>query len=88
VDTVFAPELDGLDREDIRRWYNGYNWTGEAVYNPFDLLLLFDKRQFRSWWFETGTPTFPTSLLAERGFISAVRTQEKPRTRRFFGLEG
>lgn len=25
LDTVFAPELDGLDREDIRRWYNGYN---------------------------------------------------------------
>jgi hypothetical protein len=66
VDTVFAPELDGLDREDIRRWYNGYNWTGEAVYNPFDLLLLFDKRQFRSWWFETGTPSFLIKLLTER----------------------
>ena len=23
VDTVFAPELAGLDREEIRRWYNG-----------------------------------------------------------------
>ncbi len=66
VDTVFVPELDGLDREDIRRWYNGYNWTGEAVYNPFDLLLLFDKRQFRSWWFETGTPSFLIKLLTER----------------------
>ncbi|HOW75114.1 MAG TPA: ATP-binding protein, partial [Candidatus Competibacteraceae bacterium] len=70
VDTVFAPELDGLDREDIRRWYNGYNWTGEAVYNPFDLLLLFDKRQFRPWWFETGTPSFLINLLAERGFFT------------------
>jgi hypothetical protein len=39
VDTVFAPELPGLDRERIRRWYNGYNWTGEAVYNPFDVLV-------------------------------------------------
>jgi len=70
VDTVFAPERDGLDREDIRRWYNGYNWTGEAVYNPFDLLLLFDKRQFRPWWFETGTPSFLINLLAERGFFT------------------
>ncbi len=50
-------ELDGLDRQQIRDWYKGYNWTGEAVYNPFDLLLLFDKRQFRPYWFETGTPT-------------------------------
>jgi hypothetical protein len=36
VDTVFAPELPGLDRQEIRRWYNGYNWLGEWVYNPFD----------------------------------------------------
>ncbi len=30
IDTVFAPELEGLDRDEIRRWYNGYNWRGEA----------------------------------------------------------
>jgi hypothetical protein len=60
---VFAPELTGLDREQIRAWYNGYNWTGEAVYNPFDVLLLFQKRQFRPWWFETATPTFLVDLL-------------------------
>lgn len=47
-----------------------YHWTGEAVYNPFDLLLLFDKRQFRPWWFETGTPSFLINLLAERGFFT------------------
>ncbi|MFB1485761.1 MULTISPECIES: AAA family ATPase [unclassified Thiocapsa] len=66
LDCVFAPELEGLDRERIRLWYNGYNWTGEAVYNPFDVLLLFHKRQFRPWWFETGTPTFLVDLLTER----------------------
>ena len=66
VDTVFSPELTGLDRQQIRDWYNGYNWTGEAVYNPFDLLLLFDKRQFRPYWFETGTPTFLVDVLTER----------------------
>ncbi|MDO9479090.1 MAG: AAA family ATPase, partial [Hydrogenophaga sp.] len=45
VDTVFAPELPGLDREHIRNWYNGYNWLGTSVYNPFDLLLLFRNRK-------------------------------------------
>ncbi len=29
LDTVFAPELSGLDRDEIRRWYNGYSWRGE-----------------------------------------------------------
>ncbi|HRD64625.1 MAG TPA: ATP-binding protein [Candidatus Competibacter sp.] len=70
VDTVFAPELAGLDREEIRRWYNGYRWLGESVYNPFDLLLLFREREFRPWWFETGTPSFLINLLAERGFFT------------------
>ncbi len=66
VDTVFAPELAGLDREDIRAWYNGYNWTGTSVYNPFDLLLLFQERQFRPFWFETATPTFLIEQLLRR----------------------
>jgi hypothetical protein len=66
LDRVFGAELDGLDRDKIRAWYNGYNWTGEAVYNPFDVLLLFDRRQFRSWWFETGSPSFLIDCLTER----------------------
>jgi hypothetical protein len=70
VDSVFAPELAGLDRTEVRHWYNGYNWLGESVYNPFDLLLLFQKRTFRPWWFETGTPTFLVKLLAQRGFFT------------------
>ncbi|MBK1631608.1 hypothetical protein CKO31_12805 [Thiohalocapsa halophila] len=66
LDQIFAAELDGLDRDLIRTWYNGYNWTGDAVYNPFDVLLLFDKRRFRAWWFETATPTFLIDVLTER----------------------
>jgi hypothetical protein len=70
VDTVFAAELPGLDRDQVRRWYNGYNWGAEAVYNPFDLLLLFEKREFSPYWFETATPTFLVELLAERQFFT------------------
>ena len=72
VDTVFAPELPGLDREAIREWYNGYSWRGEeSVYNPFDILLLFDTREFDAYWFETGTPTFLIETLVARG-VSAL----------------
>ena len=47
LDTVFAPELPGLDRDAIREWYNGYGWRGdERVYNPFDILLLFRNHEF------------------------------------------
>ncbi len=67
LDTVFAPELAGLDRDAIRDWYNGYSWLGaEGVYNPFDILLLFRRRKFDAYWFETGTPTFLVETLFER----------------------
>ena len=67
LDTVFAPELPGLGREEIRHWYNGYSWRGEEkVYNPFDILLLFDSREFGAYWFETGTPTFLIETLFNR----------------------
>jgi hypothetical protein len=75
VDTVFAPELPGLDREHLRNWYNGYNWLGTSVYNPFDLLLLFRNRKFKPYWFETGTPTFLIQLLAERQFFTPNLSQ-------------
>ncbi len=68
LDEVFGPELPGLDREAIRDWYNGYGWLGaERVYNPFDILLLLRRREFRAWWFETGTPKFLVETLRRRG---------------------
>lgn len=66
IDTVFAAELKGLDREKIKEWYNGYNWLGESVYNPFDVLQLFKRREFNNYWFETGTPTFLVDTLLKR----------------------
>ena len=65
IDTVFAPELEGLDQDEIRRWYNGYSWLGEEmVYNPFDVLLLFSKRLFKPHWYETGMPRYLYNMMA------------------------
>ena len=76
LDTVFAPELPGLDRNAIREWYNGYGWLGEEkVYNPFDILLLFDRRKFGAWWIETGTPAFLVETLFKRR-VSALALDE------------
>ena len=67
LDRVFGPELAELDREEIRTWYNGYHWRGgERVYNPYDVLLLFDSREFRPYWFETGSPAFLFRMLMEK----------------------
>ncbi|MEN3015763.1 MAG: AAA family ATPase [bacterium] len=60
---VYSKELDS-----IREWYNGYNWLGENVYNPFDVLLYLQKRDFRNYWFETGTPSFLIKILQQKEF--------------------
>ena len=75
IDTVFAPELEGLDRDKIRHWYNGYNWLGEEkVYNPFDVLLLFDEGIFKPHWYRTGTPSYLYNLMAE-GKLSTLELE-------------
>ncbi|BBD77881.1 hypothetical protein HPTL_1621 [Hydrogenophilus thermoluteolus] len=72
LDTL-AAEQEGcpLSRSEVRAWYNGYWWGGNArVYNPFDVLQLLRFRTFRPWWFESGTPTFLVELLKERAFFT------------------
>ncbi len=67
VDTVFARALEGLDREEIRKWYNGYSWRGKTqLYNPFDVLLLLRSREFRPYWFETGSTHFLFKTLKKK----------------------
>ena len=75
LDTVFAPELPGLDRGQIRAWYNGYNWRGkESVYNPYAILHLFASREFEAHW----------SRPQRRGFCSTHCSDaaSRPRTSR------
>jgi len=68
LETVFKDRLEGVNLEELKYWYNGYNWLGEKVYNPFDVLLFFDKKDFRPYWFETGTPTFLVKLLKQNKY--------------------
>ena len=71
LNKVFGEYLQDVDREQLRYWYNGYNFLGEKpVYNPYDILNFikrsysFGEPRFRSYWFETGTPTFVVDLIA------------------------
>ena len=71
LNEVFAQHLQGVDRDQLRQWYNGYNFLGEKlVYNPHDILHFIDRSQsfgepqFDNYWFESGTPTFVVDLLA------------------------
>ena len=69
LDTTFGKHLEGVDMDRVREWYNGYNFLGEKVYNPFDILLFIDKGYvFRSYWFTTATPSFLIKLIEQNSY--------------------
>ncbi|MEN3015762.1 MAG: AAA family ATPase, partial [bacterium] len=65
---TFGHLISNQELELIKEWYNGYSWLGENVYNPFDVLLYLQKRDFRNYWFETGTPSFLIKILQQKQF--------------------
>ena len=70
IDTHFQPYLEGIDLGDIKRWYDGYNFLKDNVYNPFDILkFCTEGKLFRNYWFESGTPTFLIRLMQEKNFF-------------------
>lgn len=75
LESEFAEHLaDGsVDKQELKTWYNGYNFAGseeQKVYNPFDILLFFSKDyEYRSYWFETATPTFLVKLLQSKHYF-------------------
>jgi hypothetical protein len=45
-------------------WYNGYSWDGiNRVYCPYSFLIFLKRKEYKSFWYETGTPTFLIELI-------------------------
>ncbi len=67
--TVFKEHLEGVDMERVKQWYNGYNFFGDKVYNPFDILLFIsNKFIYKSYWWSTGNPSFLIDLIYSREY--------------------
>jgi len=70
LETSFAPYLEGVDMEQVKRWYNGYNFFGDKVYNPYDILLFIRNHGvFKNYWFDTGTPKFLIELIKKNNYF-------------------
>ena len=76
----FAPEIaamaqkNGITEEEcltmLKKQYDGYRFhhNGVNVYNPFSLINAFSDKEFGSYWFESGTPTFLVKQLKNSNF--------------------
>jgi len=64
IESSFEPYLRGVDLEQLRLWYDGYNFLKDNLYNPFNILLFIKNEHiFSNYWFKTGTPSFLLKLL-------------------------
>ena len=68
LDTVFAEYLIDVDKAALKNWYDGYNFRGNDLYNPYDLLMFLWEKEYKAYWFKTGTPTFLLELIKKRKF--------------------
>jgi hypothetical protein len=80
LDTVFVPYTQRLAatmkhsydevREELRVKYDGYRFCEDSIgiYNPFSLLCTFQGNKIKSYWFETGTPSYLVYLLKKHNY--------------------
>ena len=67
-------EANELTKEEcyskLKDMYDGYHFTSNAsgVYNPFSLLNAFSDKEFKEYWFETGTPTMLVNVMKKTSF--------------------
>ena len=77
LEATFQPEIQvladehGLDYQQVlanlKQWYDGYLFhpAGKGMYNPYSVLSALVKKEIKSYWFSTGTPTFLVNYLKE-----------------------
>ena len=56
--------------EKLKVYYDGYHFESNTVgiYNPYSLLNALSSKTFKSFWFETGTPSFLAELLKRTNY--------------------
>ena len=60
--------------EALKHQYDGYHfaWPSPDIFNPFSLLNAFQDRALKSYWFESGTPTFLIIKLKEFNVVPSM----------------
>jgi len=70
IETTLLPYLQGVDLTKLKEWYNGYNFLGKSLYNPYGILLFIDEnRVYKNYWFNSGTPSFLIKLIKEQNYF-------------------
>lgn len=81
IEKSFSGEISALAKEQglsvdsclksLKTEYDGYHFhqSGEGIYNPYSLLNAFSDLEFKSYWYETGTPTFADCIVETDKYV-------------------
>ncbi|NEW61181.1 AAA family ATPase, partial [Sulfurovum sp. bin170] len=70
IETTLLPYLEGVDLDELKEWYDGYNFLGKNLYNPYGILLFIDgDKMYKNYWFGTATPTFLIKLIKQQNYF-------------------
>lgn len=69
-------DANGMTKDEayakMKKMYDGYHFTRyvntPGIYNPFSVLCALDAREFRDYWFATGTPSFLIEVLKQSNY--------------------
>ena len=65
-------EHNGLTYEEtlqqLKQHYDGYHFSinSEDIFNPYSIINALDDKEFNSYWFTSGTPTFLIELMQQK----------------------
>lgn len=62
-----AAIVDPAHLEEVRTWYNGYNFGEQVIYNPWSILSYVEHGSLRPYWVNTGSSDLIEHLVAKQG---------------------
>ncbi|MBK9261053.1 MAG: AAA family ATPase [Polyangiaceae bacterium] len=62
-----AAIVDPAHLEEVRTWYNGYNFGDQVIYNPWSILSYIKHGSLRPYWVNTGSSDLIEHLVAKQG---------------------
>ncbi|MGY0393833.1 AAA family ATPase [Fusobacterium sp. SYSU M8A802] len=57
----------GYDMPEVKRWYDGYSFGKEEIYNPWSILNYVSDKELKSYWINTSSNFMIRELLAHTG---------------------
>jgi hypothetical protein len=62
-----AEIIDPAHLQEVRSWYDGYNFGGHVIYNPWSILNYIVEGVFKPYWVNTGSSQLIEQLATKRG---------------------